>query len=183
METHREMLAVEVTADTSAFRREMEEASRLARGMGSALTAAFSDASFRGRGLESVLQTLAQRLSRLALDAAFRPIEQGLAGLLGNVVGGAAGRITPFAKGGVVSEPHLFGFSGGTGLMGEAGAEAILPLARGPDGRLGVRAGTGDRPVQVNVTIQTRDAESFRRAEGEVAAALARAVARGQRIL
>ena len=66
--------------------------------------------------------------------------------------------------------------------MGEAGSEAVMPLARGPDGRLGVSAaGAGPRPVQVTVNIATPDADSFRRSETQVAAALARAVARGQR--
>ncbi len=57
-----------------------------------------------------------------------------------------------------------------------------MPLARGPDGSLGVSAvDTGGRPVQVTVNIATADADSFRRSEAQVAAALARAVARGQR--
>jgi phage-related minor tail protein len=48
---------------------------------------------------------------------------------------------TPFADGGVVGGPTCFRWQGGdVGLMGEAGAEAILPLQRGPDGRLGVAA-------------------------------------------
>jgi phage-related minor tail protein len=46
--------------------------------------------------------------------------------------------ITPFAKGGVVSSPTLFPFAKGTGLMGESGPEAIMPLKRGADGKLGV---------------------------------------------
>jgi len=64
--------------------------------------------------------------------------------------------------------------------MGEAGPEAILPLSRGPDGRLGVAAarGGGGAPV-VNVTITTPDVEGFRRSRGQVAAELARAVRRG----
>ena len=54
-----------------------------------------------------------------------------------------------FARGGVftnsiVDSPTLFKFAKGTGLMGEAGPEAIMPLKRGPDGTLGVRAGSGD---------------------------------------
>ena len=44
--------------------------------------------------------------------------------------------------------------------MGEAGTEAVMPLARGPDGRLGVSAaGAGARPVQVTVNIATPDAD------------------------
>jgi len=84
-----------------------------------------------------------------------------------------------FAKGGVVASPTYFPLSGGLGLMGEAGAEAIMPLARGPDGRLGVSG--GGAPVTVNIAIQTPDAQSFRKSEAHVAATLARAVGRGRR--
>ena len=64
--------------------------------------------------------------------------------------------------------------------MGEAGPEAIMPLARGPDGRLGVRGGGG---VSVTVNIATPDAAGFQRSQSQVAALIARAVARGQRNL
>lgn len=59
-----------------------------------------------------------------------------------------------FASGGVVSKPTLFKFAGGTGLMGEAGAEAIMPLKRGPSGNLGVEANGGIQPQQVNYNIK-----------------------------
>lgn len=94
----------------------------------------------------------------------------------------AGGRVVPFASGGVVAAPTFFPMGRDAGLMGEAGPEAIMPLARGPDGRLGVRAGGGgQRPLSVTMNIATPDAESFRRSETQVAASLARAVARGQR--
>ena len=48
-----------------------------------------------------------------------------------------------FARGGVVGRPTLFPFARGTGLMGEAGPEAILPLSRGAGGILGVNARGG----------------------------------------
>ena len=54
-------------------------------------------------------------------------------------------------------------------------------MARGPDGRLGVRAGGGGNRVNVTFNVSTPDAGSFRRAEAELTAMLARAVARGQR--
>lgn len=60
-----------------------------------------------------------------------------LASANGNVF--MAGNVVPFARGGIVSSPTLFPMAnGGTGLMGEAGPEAVMPLKRGADGRLGV---------------------------------------------
>ena len=66
--------------------------------------------------------------------------------------------------------------------MGERGAEAIMPLARGPDGRLGVAAsGGGSGATHVNVNITTPDVAGFQRSQVQIAGALARAVARGRR--
>jgi len=65
------------------------------------------------------------------------------------------GNIIPFATGGIVTGPTLFPLNGGrTGVMGEAGAEAIVPLRRGRGGRLGVDA-SGASNVQVNVINNT----------------------------
>jgi lambda family phage tail tape measure protein len=65
-----------------------------------------------------------------------------------------ANGIQPFASGGIVNSPTLFKFANGgamrNGLMGEAGPEAIIPLKRGRDGKLGV-AGGGGTSVVVNV--------------------------------
>ena len=62
-----------------------------------------------------------------------------LSGILPFAKGAAfgAGRVAAFARGGVVDGPTHFPMRGGVGLMGEAGPEAIVPLARGSDGRLG----------------------------------------------
>lgn len=69
--------------------------------------------------------------------------------------GGAfeGGNVVKFATGGIVSSPTNFGMSGGrTGLMGEAGPEAIMPLTRGSDGKLGVKAsGGGQAPNITNI--------------------------------
>ena len=66
----------------------------------------------------------------------------------------AANGIQPFAMGGIINSPTLFRFANGgagnLGLMGEAGPEAIMPLKRGRDGKLGV-AGGGTTSVVVNV--------------------------------
>ena len=69
----------------------------------------------------------------------------------GNAYG--ANGIIPFAKGGIVNSPTLFPFAKGVGLMGEAGPEAIMPLQRGADGKLGVLASGGASAGGVNVVV------------------------------
>lgn len=92
------------------------------------------------------------------------------------------GRVVPFADGGVVTSPTTFPMRGATGLMGEAGPEAIMPLSRGPDGKLGVRAsGNGGQSVSVVMNISTPDAASFRRSQGQIAAQMGRMLGRGNR--
>jgi phage-related minor tail protein len=68
-------------------------------------------------------------------------------------------------------------------LAGEAGPEAIIPLARGADGRLGVSVAGKAAPANVTVQIATPDVGSFRRSEAYLTGQIARAVARGQRSL
>ena len=81
-------------------------------------------------------------------------------------------------------EPFSNAIGGGQlGLAGEAGPEAILPLTRGSDGRLGVRAQSGGGNIAITMNISAQDAESFRRSETQIGAMLVRAVNRGQRNL
>jgi lambda family phage tail tape measure protein len=91
------------------------------------------------------------------------------------------GRVMPFAKGGVVAQATAFPMRGATGLMGEAGPEAIMPLARGADGRLGVQAAGASRPVTVVMNITTPDVQGFQRSQTQIAAQAQRMLARGQR--
>ncbi len=146
---------------------------------GRALTSALKGAVVDGKGLESVLRGLALRMSDIALSVGLKPLE----GLLSSGVSSLLGGVTPFAKGGVVSSPTYFGSGGGLGLMGEAGAEAILPLKRGPDGALGVSADGGGGGARIVFNVTTPDAASFRKSEGQIAAMLTRTVGRGQRSL
>jgi phage-related minor tail protein len=65
-----------------------------------------------------------------------------------------ASNVLPFARGGVVTNPKFFPMATGRGLMGESGPEAVMPLRRGPDGKLGVSAATSGGGTQVNVYNQ-----------------------------
>ena len=113
----------------------------------------------------SVLKDLSAMLIKFAI---FKAIGALFPGLTGFANGGAFGSVSGpsmqpragFAKGGtftnsIVSSPTLFKFANGgamrTGLMGEAGPEAIIPLMRGRDGKLGVAGGGGGTSVVVNV--------------------------------
>ena len=58
---------------------------------------------------------------------------------------------------------------GGMGVMGAAGPEAIMPLARGPDGKLGVKGQGGSGPTIV-MNITTPDVAGFQRSQGQIAA-------------
>ena len=104
--------------------------------------------------------------------------EQGLNQLAPQAKGGVwdAG-IQMFGKGGsftngIVNSPTLFKFAQGTGLMGEAGPEAIMPLKRDGQGNLGVRANSQKTEVVVNnygndkaTATETVDSRGNRRIE------------------
>ncbi len=174
--------------DVDGVRAAIDGVDLSAQRMSRTLTRAFASAVVGGKSLEDTMKSVALSLSKVALNAALQPLQKGLSSAIGSLLSpltgqGAAGTpVTAFASGGVVARPTFFGSGGGIGLMGERGAEAIMPLARGPDGRLGVSINSGtQRPPVVNVTITTPDAESFHRSQVQVSAALARAVMRGQR--
>lgn len=69
---------------------------------------------------------------------------------IGSSISGGLDFIGAFAKGGVVNSPTTFTASGGVGLMGEAGSEAIMPLRRDSSGNMGVGAVS---PI-VNVNVE-----------------------------
>ncbi|MEM6971930.1 MAG: phage tail tape measure protein [Pseudomonadota bacterium] len=193
-------LADELTEAARQMRELDGGAVRLSRSLGGSLRRAFDSAVFGGNQLGDVLRGLGRSVAGKALDVALGPVQGALGkgltstvGVIGGAVGSllgfsrgagfSAGRVRAFAEGGVVNGPTAFPMRGGVGLMGEAGPEAIMPLTRGPDGKLGVRAaGAGARPSIV-VNIQTPDVEGFRRSRPQVAAQVARLAGLGERRL
>lgn len=149
------------------------------------LTSAFTGAITSGKSFDQTLQGILASLAKMVLSAGTSQVTSGLNSLISTAFSGlgSANTVTPFAEGGIVSQPTFFGSGGARGLMGERGAEAILPLSRGPDGRLGIAGQGGGASNVVNVNIATPDVHSFRQSEAQVTSALARAVARGQRSL
>lgn len=166
----------------------------LERGFSSGLRKAFDGMVFDGMKLSDALKSVAKSMADTAYSAAINPVTDHMGGLLSDGINAAVsglmpyangapfsqGRVMPFAKGGVISNATTFPMRGGTGLMGEAGTEAIMPLSRGADGRLGVK-GSGGGAVNVTMNISTPDAQSFQRSQGQIAAQMARVLGRGQR--
>lgn len=107
---------------------------------------------------DDILKNFAQMITQMIIRSAIvKPMQgffDGIFSANGNVFGPSG--LVPFARGGVVTRPTIFPFANGVGVMGEAGPEAIMPLKRGADGRLGVEAGGGNAVnVQVQVVNQT----------------------------
>lgn len=180
--------------DVSPFVDALADLEKMAARFGSQVAGVFRSASTSGKQFEDVLRGIGLNLAGMALDRGLQPLGamtspavpallKGLTGLLPFARGGVPGSVTPFADGGVVSGPTLFPVGRRLGLMGEAGAEAILPLQRGADGRLGVAASGGAGGVNVVFNVTAADAQSFRKSEAQITGMLARAVTRGGRSL
>lgn len=176
-----EDVTVRISADAAPFLDTMRTLTRLSERFGAELTGGLRSAAVSGRSLEDVLRRVALNLAGMALNEGLAPLRNLASGLFSGLFG-AMGKVTPFAKGGVVAAPTYFSTGAGTGLMGEAGAEAILPLRRGADGRLGV-ASANAAPVNVVFNVTTPDVGGFARSEAQITAMLARAAARGSRRL
>lgn len=190
----------------SAFSREMQrlqatvaetqrEVGVLERGISRGLKRAIDGLVYDGDTLSGVLNGVGQSMLDAAYNAAVKPVTKAAGSIIGTGLeaaiqgllpfqAGAAfsqGKVTPFAKGGVISQPTFFPMRGGAGLMGEAGAEAIMPLTRGRDGKLGVRAEGNAGPINVTMNISTPDVGGFQRSQSQIAAQLGRALGRGSR--
>lgn len=167
----------------------------LERGIGRGLRKALDGVVLDGMKASDALKTVAKSLINTTYAAAVKPVTDRAASFLADGLGAmtsnllafenggsfSQGRVMPFAKGGVISSPTTFPMRSGTGLMGEAGPEAIMPLSRGADGSLGVRMQGGGRPISIVMNVQTPDVQGFQRSQSQIAAQLSRALSRGGR--
>ena len=112
------------------------------------------EAGRRGQGANSVFGA---QIEAIMNNQAAPVIPEIKPGNFGWAKGGvfAKNRIVPYAKGGIVDRPTLFPFAKGVGLMAEAGPEAIVPLKRGKDGKLGI-AGGGGGNITNNIVVNVK---------------------------
>jgi phage-related minor tail protein len=198
MATFEQNVAVNFTGNTKELQeasrtmeKELAELGKLADSFGKKFNDTIAAAIKNGRSFEQTLKSIGLELSNLALDAALEPLKPSTdtsgtgiwSQLMSLVLPPSQNAVTPNARGGVVNGSTLFATGSGLGMMGEAGPEAILPLTRGSDGRLGVAATGqgGSSPVNVTFNISTPDVEGFRKSEPQIAAMLTRTVSRGRR--
>jgi phage-related minor tail protein len=183
-------VGVDIDVDTRGFEAALKQMEDLSKAFGRELTGALKTAASSGNDLESALRKVGLRIADMALQQGLAPLQRlagpGLGGLIGmipNLLGFSQGGVLPFAAGGVVSTPTFFPTGRPLGVMGEAGAEAILPLSRGANGKLGVAAQGTAPGVNITFNVTAQDAASFRKSEAQITGMLARAVSRGARTL
>lgn len=156
---------------TEDFKRKLKEAEDQGRQFGRTMTTALQGVALEGKSLGDVFQSLALSLSKMALQAAFKPLEQSIGSMFSSLLAGGIGTggvPSPFAgSSGSIASPAGFPLVGGSAL-------ASAPASPHKVGGSGLA-------VTFNVT--TPDVESFRRSEGQLAAMLARTVGQGQRNL
>ena len=174
-----------------ALRGYLDEIEDVAASSQALLSSAFKGAE---DALVSFVQTgkldFKSLINSMIADLARLTIRQSITGPIAEFVGsmfGGGGRIygadTRNALGGVysgagigaysgqvVSRPTVFPFAKGIGLMGEAGPEAILPLKRGSDGKLGVTASGGGQEVNISIVVN-KDGSDASSAQGDEAGA------------
>ncbi|MGE0699669.1 MAG: phage tail tape measure protein [Hyphomicrobiaceae bacterium] len=160
-----------MTASQRQFGLELANSTQLGRQFGRTMTSAFLDLAIQGKGLGDVMRTLALGLSRLALGAAFKPLESAF----GTAFQSLLAAPSPFTSAGMVASP-----TGLSSVTSAAASHIAGPVAsRGFD----AVARSAAAPTSIVLNISTPDVESFRRSETQVAAMLARVVGQGHRNL
>lgn len=164
-----------------AIKKAAKDIEPWAEEMNRSMTSAFSDAFYNiGTGANTFADDIINAFKRILANAATSELFEILGNLgtsnssswwgsalsslfsanaKGNAFG-SGGLITAFANGGVVSGATPFAYAGGLGVMGEAGAEAVMPLSRDSSGKLGVASTGGGSTTTIapTITIDARGA-------------------------
>lgn len=198
------MATAKASDELNLQNKQMDKLGDAAQQAGDALSSAFVDAIANGKSLSDVLNALLGDILNILAKAGTSSLADLLGGGLKDLIGSlfgpstsipgnssdlgqligltnaqgnvfAGGNVVPFRKGGVVSSPAIFPMAHGAGLMGEAGPEAVMPLARGSDGSLGVRVAGGAGGVEVIINLNNYS--------GQPATATQRSGPDGQKII
>ncbi len=177
-----------LSIDLRDLKEEFQSASQtselLSKTLSKDISTAMKSVIIDGGSLSDTFGNLALSIAKNTMNSSIGPLVDTFSGWAGSTIaaslpfgsgaGGAGGQVQAFAKGGVVNSPTHFPMGGGVGLMGEAGPEAIMPLTRGPDGKLGVASESGGRSVNIVMNITTNDANSFKQSQNQITSKLKR---------
>jgi len=166
MENYSQARIEQIARENMALKEQEERLNRLenmAETLANSFTSAFISFVEGAKSAREIAADLLRMLAQMVINFAFKALFSYVLGIPLFAKGGvfSGGNVTPFADGGVVGGPTMFPMSGGrTGLMGEAGPEAIMPLKRGPDGKLGVQS-ANNKPQKVEIVITAEEGEMF----------------------
>ena len=161
----------------------------LARNLNTAFASVLDGSKSVGEALLDMFDDILQEIAKKQFESLIaNPLAEAASGARAGLFGGGVGagaptssprpQARPFAKGGVVEMETPFSFSGGqSGTMAEDGPEAIMPLKRGPDGRLGVAGGGGSTKVIIN-NYTGEKVEQKQDGQGNLEVTIGRLVAR-----
>lgn len=174
--------------------QKMQQIKQLADNVGDAFSYALGDIVVNAKNANEALNDLLLTVYKLVFNEVVgKPIAAAISSGLFGIFGGLftagvgakglaydSGGVVPMAAGGIVRSPTRVPMAKGSALMGEQGAEAVFPLTKMSDGRLGLSADVGNRgnPTVVNINITAKDVDSFRRSQPQIAAAMQRAASR-----
>ena len=177
----RAKLQDQINKDVLKATKEIEkEQKKFADGIANSFGDAFTSMVDGTKSVKDAFRDMArdiisQLYQVLVVEQMVQSISGAIQGAMGGGMSSPAPQIRPFADGGVVNSPTTFPMSGGrTGLMGEAGPEAIMPLKRGANGKLGVQMeGGGATTVVQNFNFSANGDDSVKRIIAQAAPKIA----------
>lgn len=180
------LLSVDLRDLKEEFLSASQTSELLSKSLSKDISIAMKGLIIDGTSLSDTFKNLALSIANNTLNSAVSPLVDAFSGWAGSAIssslsfgdiGGVPGApVQAFAKGGVVNAPTHFPMGSGVGLMGEAGPEAIMPLTRGVDGKLGVAAETSGKNVNIIMNITTNDAASFQKSQSQITSNLKRSL-------